>query len=427
MSVLSTSCNLNELNGLAHIMRRAFGGDDLRELTDSLVARIRANLQDAPALLDLSVVYQLNAQPGLALELQMQALKIRQHYALKPHAPTPYVSASQRKRKQPLKLLAIMGPGEVMANTPIEFLVEESDVALELLYLGEGVPVPREIPDHDVAFVAVCQSDENEQLLCHLEEVMQHWPRPFLNSPSAIAQLARDSVSSKLLQIEGVVTSDAHRLRRDEIAEVAEVAAELFPIIARPVNSHGGHGLAKLDDRETAHSYLKQHVDEEFFVAPFIDYRSRDGLYRKARVSVIDGQPFAAHLAVSQHWMVHYLNADMLGSERNRDEEAHFMASFETSFALRHQAALQEIDERMGLDYYSLDCAETQDGQLVVFEIDSGAVVHSMDPVHLFPYKAPQMHKIFDAFEQLLSRTARGVPRTLALPTQPLVATKTAA
>jgi len=34
-----------------------------------------------------------------------------------------------------------MGPGEVMANTPIEFLIEESDISLTYLYLGEGLRI----------------------------------------------------------------------------------------------------------------------------------------------------------------------------------------------------------------------------------------------------------------------------------------------
>ena len=405
MSAFSTTCKPGGLNGLARIMRLAFGGDDLTKLTAQLVSRLRSDPNDAGALLDLSIVYQLNAQPQVALELQTLALQQRQHYQLHSSCTTGA-----------LKLLAIMGPGEVMANTPVEFLVENGDVALELLYLGQGLPAPSEIPDHDVAFVAVCESDQNQELLHLLDDVMQHWPRPFLNSPQCIAQLSRDRVSSKLTHIEGVITSDAHRLCRIEIEELAAVAPELFPLIARPVNSHAGHGLIKLDAASDAVEYLKAHADAEFFVAPFVDYRSADGLYRKARVSVIDGQPFAAHLAISQNWMVHYLNADMLQSPRNRDEEAAFMASFEQSFAVRHRSALEEIDRRIGLDYYSLDCAEMRDGRLVVFELDSGAVVHDMDSTEVFPYKAPQMRKIFDAFRELLTRTASGMPRTIAFP-----------
>jgi hypothetical protein len=34
-------------------------------------------------------------------------------------------------------------------------------------------------------------------------------------------------------------------------------------------------------------------------------------------------------------------------------------------------------------------------------------VVHNRDSPELFPYKAPQMRKIFDAFAGMLSRRAR--------------------
>ena len=77
---------------------------------------------------------------------------------------------------------------------------------------------------------------------------------------------------------------------------------------------------------------------------------------------------------------------------------------FDTDFGLKHRAAFEEIDRRMQLEYYSMDCAETRDGRLLVFEVDSGAVVHSMDPVDIFPYKAPQMVRIFAAFEHMLNR-----------------------
>jgi hypothetical protein len=51
-----------------------------------------------------------------------------------------------------------------------------------------------------------------------------------------------------------------------------------------------------------------------------------------------------------------------------------------------------------------VDCAETRDGALLVFEADNTAVVHNMDPPDLFPYKPPQMQKIFAAFVAMLER-----------------------
>jgi glutathione synthase/RimK-type ligase-like ATP-grasp enzyme len=187
-----------------------------------------------------------------------------------------------------------------------------------------------------------------------------------------------------------------------------------FPVIVRPVNSHAGHGLSKLEDCEQVAEYLAANDSEEFFAAPFIDYRSQDGMYRKYRIAVVDGKPFAAHMAISQHWMVHYLNADMLQSQRNRNSEAKFMSSFDIDFAVKHRAALQAMDLRIGLDYYSIDCAETPDERLLVFELDSGAVVHSMDSVELFPYKGPQMQRVFGAFHQMLRRKSIGAQKLSA-------------
>lgn len=78
------------------------------------------------------------------------------------------------------------------------------------------------------------------------------------------------------------------------------------------------------------------------------------------------------------------------------------MAEFDRDFAVRHQGALAAIADRIGLDYVTMDCAETPDGKLLVFEAGNGMIVHAMDPPELFPYKAPQMRKVFGAFEAML-------------------------
>jgi hypothetical protein len=214
-------------------MRLAFHGDNLQPLAAQLLSRIQRDSSDAAALLDLAVVLQLNAQPQLALELQAEALQIQQCYQLQSNPSSPAT-----------RLLAIMGPGEVMANTPIEFLVEDEDVALELLYLGEGIPVPAQIPKHDLAFVAVCESDQSQALLRHLGAVMQNWPCPFINLPARIARLSRNTVSQVLANGTGFVASNAQRLARAQVIDLS-CDANQFPLIARPVDSHAGHGLAK--------------------------------------------------------------------------------------------------------------------------------------------------------------------------------------
>ena len=82
------------------------------------------------------------------------------------------------------------------------------------------------------------------------------------------------------------------------------------------------------------------------------------------------------------------------------------MATFRSDFAARHHAALAAIAARAELDFLVLDCAETPTGELLLFEIDPGAVVHSMDPDDLFPYKRANMALIYAAFRAMLVRAA---------------------
>jgi hypothetical protein len=112
--------------------------------------------------------------------------------------------------------------------------------------------------------------------------------------------------------------------------------------------------------------------------------------------------------------MIYYLNADMKGNAGKRAEEARFMAEFDEGFARRHGAALAAIAQRVGLDYFGIDCAETADGRLLLFEADIAMIVHAMDSPAIFPYKPPQMRKVFDAFCALLHRRSGLAPASAA-------------
>ncbi len=88
-------------------------------------------------------------------------------------------------------------------------------------------------------------------------------------------------------------------------------------------------------------------------------------------------------------------------SAAKRAEEAVFLNTF-ADFAERHKVALDTIYQRTGLDYLGIDCAETKDGQFLVFEIDPAMVIHAMDDEVLFPNKQIHMSKVINAFRNLL-------------------------
>jgi glutathione synthase/RimK-type ligase-like ATP-grasp enzyme len=392
------------LMGLATLMSMAYDGIDLAPLGIELVHRATADPGDATALMDLSTIMQLDFAPDVAMDLQAQALQIRQCYSL-PAA----------EGREAVRVLALMAPGELMANAPLEFLVQDSDISLEMLYVTPEQPLPASLPEHDVVFVAVNESDANRPILRRIETLMESSSRPVLNAPQRIALLTRADSCALLKALPGVVMPDAVRVDRHSVEQLGRegmtvgvlLGAGGFPIIVRPVDSHAGRGLSKLDDPSAIGDYLQAVDAGEFYLSPFIDYRSADGLFRKYRIVLIDGRAYACHMALSTQWMVHYLNAGMADSADKRAEEAQWMESFDQVFAPRHHQALRGIAERVGLDYLVIDCAETAAGELLVFEVDSGAVVHGMDPADVFPYKPPQMRKIFAAFRALLLKAKR--------------------
>ncbi|MEA2948036.1 MAG: hypothetical protein QOI40_3366, partial [Alphaproteobacteria bacterium] len=354
----------------------------------------------------------IQGRPDDRSMLQAWALELQRLYRQPPLAAAA----------DPIRLLAFMAPGDFMANMPIGFLLEGSSVTLDMVYVVPGLPLPRPLPDHDVALVAVAESNENQALLREIAGLVRSWPRPVLNSPEHIARLTRDGTWELLKSVPGVEIPMNARIDRQHFDRIARGEASIedvlagcaFPIIARPLDSHAGEGLCKLDSAAAVDGYLRERSEREFYIAPFVDYRGPDGLFRKYRIALIDGRPYAVHMAISEHWMIHYLNADMTGSAEKRSEEARFMAAFDEDFAVRHAAALRGIAERIDLDYIPFDCGETRDGKLLVFESGTNMVVHCMDPQELFPYKRPQMAKVFGAFQAMLRNRMARIDRIAA-------------
>ncbi|WP_426075840.1 ATP-grasp domain-containing protein [Janthinobacterium sp. PSPC3-1] len=395
------------LIGLAPLMRLAFLQQDLAPLGEALLARAQAHPDDAHACLDFSTVLQLKGQRELALAVQAQAIELQQWYSLPAQAP---------QSGPGFKLLVVMGPGDLMSNTPIEFLVEQSDVAMDLLYLTADSDFPEEVPEHDVLLVAVAESDANQPLLARLAAFLLEWPRPVVNLPQHIAHTSRDGLCARLQDVPGVAMPRTARLDRTQLQALASgeltvgslLPGDDFPLIVRPLGSHAGHDLERMASAADLRVYLQKVGAERFYIARFFDYRNDDGQYRKYRIALIDGRPYICHFAVSSHWMIHYLNAGMDESALKREEEARIMAHFDDEFARRHAQAFAAIDARMGMPYLGIDCAETRDGELLVFEADNAMIVHAMDAEEMYPYKRPAMRKVFAAFRAMLARAASG-------------------
>ncbi len=376
--------------GAGELTHRAFGGASLDELLE-FVDRPASTLKKAAAhALDCATIHQLAFQPLQATSLQMEALGLCQLYRV----------ASKSVGSKPLRLLALMEPGDLMMNTPLDFLTRSLNVQLDLLYLLPGVPLPDAIPDHDVAYIGGGDINAPEALE-RRTRLYRTWPRPVINDPAQVSQLARALLARNLADAPGICSPLCRRLTRADVLAGIDTP---YPVLIRPVGSHAGANLTKADGPADIAAYLGLVQTNEYYVTRFEDYRSPDGMFRKYRIAFFDRQPFLCHMGVSVNWMIHYLNAGMTSNEDRRLDEAQAMLDFDTGFADRHRAAFETLNDRIGLDYYTIDCGETKDGRLLIFEADAEAIVHDMDPPDLFPYKAPQMKRVFAAFNVMLHR-----------------------
>lgn len=301
-------------------------------------------------------------------------------------------------------VLVLAVRGGFQANLPLDRLFDDS-TALHTLWLSDPQAVLRDprgaIPDHlppiDCVFIAVAEDDRHADALRAADALADAIGAPVINRGRRIARLSRANTAALLCGLPDAVVPSHHVIRRGDTSPVA------FPIIIRPLGSHAGQGLCRIADA----AELESHQDADaatpcFTVAPFVDYRSGDGAWRKYRVIFVDGVAYPLHLAIHDDWAVWYYNAGMQHCAAKQAEERRFLDDLRAAFPEPAATALRRLSERVGLDYFGLDCGVMPDGRLLVFEIETGMIVHDRGggtPAHPDPGV-----RIRRAVEELIDR-----------------------
>jgi tetratricopeptide (TPR) repeat protein len=310
---------------------------------------------------------------------------------------------SQFAPQEQRRLLALLVPGDWQANVPVDFLVDSRTTTLHKLYLlspEQAGSVP--LPQADVVFTAIGESDESIEGLHVASALIRRIGLPYINDPQKVLRTNRVRAARALGEIPDVYMPPTERMQREALEHGGVPIA--YPLLARPVGSQAGRDLARIADTEELDAYLRRVAASAFFVMPFVDYKKQDGYYRKYRIVVVDGVPYPYHLAISPNWMIHYYNAPMRETPWMRDEEAVFLERFEHVFGPPLQRALREIARVLGLEYFGVDCSIDSQGRLLVFEADPAMVVHAGDDPQIFPYKIAPAQRIFNAFQRLIDR-----------------------
>ena len=244
------------------------------------------------------------------------------------------------------------------------------------LLLGEGRTRSRpRVDNFDVVVNSIADPDASHLALEEAASLLEGAMVPVINHPTRVLRTTRDGIAAMLQDVEGLHVPRTLRVTPRRLADVEAVVRRGgidYPFLFRPAGTHGGTALDRITGPGDLPTLEKYAFDgRDYYLTSFVDFRSPDGLYRKLRFFVVDGRPYPRHMIITDQWNIHQRNRldRMAADPALRAEEMRFIEDFDPASV----PAIEEIHRRVGLDYFAVDCARLQDGQLVVFEVNAGA------------------------------------------------------
>ncbi len=372
--------------------------NELQPAIESFQAAATLNPRDAESINWIGGIRQTMGDNEGARAAYAEAAKIN-----------PLIRRPAAKSPPEFRVLALYAP--FGGNTPTEYLFKDAVHDTDTLALFASREYDAELFSQNIQLVVnlISDADQTEALLPLAADLVGRLGKPTVNDPSKIERTTRDAVAGLLQGIAGCRIPKA--LRRKAGADASPAALEAAfpfssPVLARPVGTHGGDDFEKIEDPEALAAFLSQRSDHDHYLIEYIDYRSADDYFRKYRFIFVDDQILPYHLCIGSDWKLHHVNTDMANQPWMQQEEEAFLNNPASVFSPTHYEALQTIRERIGLEYFGIDCGLDRSGNLVVFEVNASMLVH--DRNEGFLYKTPAVHRIKLAFDAMLRKLATG-------------------
>lgn len=197
--------------------------------------------------------------------------------------------------------------------------------------------------------------------------------RPWFNHPDRIIASTRDRVAVALQGIDGLIVPGVVRCRpacgRD-IVEAIDDGGLRYPVLLRSAGEHGGRTLVRIDGPDAEREFERAAAaGKDLYLTEFHDFADEDGLYRRYRFAVVGGELFIKSVVMGSNWNLHA--SSRIWNEETIAQERLIIESFDTVLAPRIKPVIDAVYDRLGLDYFGIDCAVRSDGSIVLFEANA--------------------------------------------------------
>jgi len=191
---------------------------------------------------------------------------------------------------------------------------------------------------------------------------------PFFNLPSNVMKTTRDNIYQSLQGIDKLHVPKTVKIQPESLFDIYDVIEKEhfeFPVIFRQAGDHGGISTILIKDK-TESFYAFALDGRDYYLTQFVDYKE-DGLYRKHRLIVVDGEVYLRHVKFSDQWIVHHKTLISNPEELQKAASERFLVEIKPAI----RPIIREIYNRLKLDYFGIDCYIDKDMNILVFEINA--------------------------------------------------------
>lgn len=250
-----------------------------------------------------------------------------------------------------------------------------------------------------------------QKLIAHIHQLAKK-PIAVINPVVAIRNTCRDVIYHSFHGMPSVIVPRTIRITAESVADVVKQVKKAgisLPFLIRQAGKHGGLGLQAIEDFSPAEKLkLERYAYDgsHFYITEWVDFKNADGLYRKSRIICVNGQFIPRHRIINDNWMIHSKSRKNLMIDRadlRAEEEAFLAKPLSESISKSAINSLNKIAKETRLGYFGIDCAITDNGSLLIFEINAAFNAMVQDDLALYPYLARPVNAIKKAFNDMVA------------------------